>query len=329
MIVFRSFFFLNAHASAVKQLTREGDYVIISIRKGDGQVIYIKKMILPSDRVETGVIRDEKRTCFNTFYPFKIFPQKELSEIDFDGITMFYGGNGSGKSTLINVIARKINATRYSEFNDAPLFEEYVERCHIDYFRLPKSSLVLTSDDVFDYALNARSVNESIEYKRNELFDNYAALHAEARRNPEIMRLHGMNDYERWKATMEVLSPKRSLSSYVKNRVERDIDLHSNGETAMRYFLERIDGDALYLLDEPENSLSIEFQIELAKYISATVRATRSQFIIATHSPILLSMEDATIYNLDDYPASTCFWTELPNVRKYFDFFMEHKEEFD
>ena len=97
----------------------------------------------------------------------------------------------------------------------------------------------------------------------------------------------------------------------------------------MRYFLERIEDDAVYLLDEPENSLSIEFQIELAEYISATARATRSQFIIATHSPILLSMENAKVYNLDAYPASVCRWTDLPNVRKYFDFFMEHKEEFD
>ena len=96
----------------------------------------------------------------------------------------------------------------------------------------------------------------------------------------------------------------------------------------MRCFLDRIDGDALYFLDEPENSLSIEYQIELAEYIVATARATSSQFIIATHSPILLSMKGATVYNLDAYPACRCKWTDLPNVRKYFDFFMEHKDEF-
>lgn len=69
----------------------------------------------------------------------------------------------------------------------------------------------------------------------------------------------------------------------------RDINLHSNGETAMRFFIDRIDEDAVYFLDDPENSLSVEFQIELAEYIEATGRATRSQFIIATHSPIFLS----------------------------------------
>ena len=33
-------------------------------------------------------------------------------------------------------------------------------------------------------------------------------------------------------------------------------------------------------------------------------------------------------FNLDDYPASVCKWTDLPNVRKYFDFFMDRREEF-
>ena len=291
-------------------------------------MIYARRLTLPSEYAEIKVIENEKRTCFNTFYPFKIFPEKKLSEVDFDGITMFYGGNGSGKSTLINVIARKMNSVRYSEFNGAPLFDKFTEMCLVEYSKMPQRSCVLTSDDVFDYVLNARSVNEGIEDKRNELFENYISVHREAVTNPDIMRLKGIDDYERWKTTMEILSPKRSQSSYIKKRVARDIDLHSNGETAMRYFLDRIDGDAVYLLDEPENSLSIELQIELAEYISATARATRSQFIIATHSPVLLSMNGARIYNLDDYPASVCSWTELPNVRKYFDFFMEHKEEF-
>lgn len=291
-------------------------------------MVYARKFILPSEHAEIQVIKNEQRTCFNSFYPFKIFSEKRLFEIDFDGITIFYGGNGSGKSTLINVMAHKMGAVRYSHFNGAPLFDKYVGMCSVVYARTPKISYVLTSDDVFDYVLNARSVNVGIDDRRNKLFDNYIAVHNEAVSNPEIMRLNGLDDYERWKTTMEILSPRHSQSSYIKKRVAKDIVLHSNGETAMRYFLERIDEDAVYFLDEPENSLSIEFQIQLAEYIAATARATRSQFIIATHSPILLSMKNAKIYNLDCFPASVCEWTELPNVRKYFDFFMEHREEF-
>jgi predicted ATPase len=110
--------------------------------------------------------------------------------------------------------------------------------------------------------------------------------------------------------------------------VARDVDLHSNGETAMQYFIDRIDEDALYILDEPENSLSIERQLELCEYITATARSTDSQFIIATHSPVLLSMRGARIYDLDAYPACVKRWTELENVRRYFEFFMDHREEF-
>ena len=292
-------------------------------------MIYIKKLTLPSEFAEAKAIELEKRTCFNTFYPFKIFPEMRLGSLDFDGITMLYGGNGSGKSTLINVLAHKMRAGRYSEFNDAPLFDRFTEMCSLDYIRTPRRSCVLTSDDVFDYVLKARTVNENINGQRNELFDKYVSIHGQAMSNPDILRLNGLDDYERWSETMEILSPRKSQSSYVKKRTARDIDLYSNGQTAMRYFLERIEDDAVYLLDEPENSLSIEFQIELAEYISATARVGRTQFIIATHSPVFLAMKEAKIYNLDSYPASVCRWTELPNVRKYFDFFMQHKHEFE
>ncbi len=291
-------------------------------------MIYVNKLTLPSEIAEIEVIKNEKRTCFHTFYPFKIFPDKGLREVRFDDITMFYGGNGSGKSTLINAMAHKMGAVRYSDFNDAPLFDRFVGMCSVDYAKMPRASYVLTSDDVFDYVLGARSINEKIDDVRNELFDKYVSVHHQMISDPEIGRMHGLDDYERWKEVREIISPKKSQSSYIKKRVVQDVDLHSNGETAMRYFIDRIDQDAVYFLDEPENSLSIELQIELADYIAATARATRSQFIIATHSPVFLSMQRARIYNLDDYPASVCKWTELPNVRRYFEFFMQHREEF-
>ena len=292
-------------------------------------MVYVRNLILPSEIAEIEFIKNEKRTCFSTFYPFKIFPEKGLREVRFDDITMLYGGNGSGKSTLLNVLARKMGAVRYSEFNDAPLFHTFVGMCAVDYAKMPRASYVLTSDDVFDYALKARSINEGIDDQRNELFDKYVAVHRQMAYDPEIGQMHGLDDYERWREVREIISPKKSQSSYIKKRVVNDIDLCSNGETAMRYFLDRIDEDAVYFLDEPENSLSIERQIELADYIAATARATRSQFIIATHSPVFLSMHRAKIYNLDDYPAQVCKWTDLPNVRRYFDFFMAHRHEFD
>lgn len=291
-------------------------------------MIYLKSLTLPSDKAETAFIQGECRTCFNTFYPFKIFPGKDLNQVKFDSITMFYGGNGSGKSTLLNIISRKMGATRFTNFNYSPFFDKFVEMCRADFFRQPRKSFVLTSDDVFDYVLNARAVNETIDDERERLIDKYIEIYGKAQTNPEIGLLKGLDDYDRWKETRDILSPKRTQSQFVRKRVAGDVDLYSNGETAMRYFVDRIDEDAVYFLDEPENSLSIEFQLELKDYITATARSTRSQFVIATHSPVLLSIENAKIYNLDSYPVEECQWTELPNVRKYFDFFMSHKDEF-
>ena len=90
-----------------------------------------------------------------------------------------------------------------------------------------------------------------------------------------------------------------------------------------------IEEDALYLLDEPENSLSASRQIELAEYLEETVRYMGCQLIISTHSPFLLSMKGAKIYDLDARPADIKPWTELENVRAYYDFFMKHKEAFE
>jgi predicted ATPase len=293
------------------------------------KMVYLKRFILPSDRAETEFIMSENRTIYNTFYPFKVFPDKDLRVVDFENITIFYGGNGSGKSTLINVISEKLGAMRYSEFNSSPFFDRFVEHCYTEIHRRAQRCVVLSSDDVFDYVLNARTVNDGLDERRNALIDEYMEIYNATMENPELGLLKGLDDYERWAKNREILSKRRTQSSYVKKRVACDVDLYSNGETAMRYFLDRINDDGIYLLDEPENSLSAELQIELADYLLATVRATRSQFIIATHSPILLAIPGAKIYNLDARPATPCRWTELPNVRRYFDFFMEHLSDFD
>lgn len=292
-------------------------------------MIYVNKLKLVSEYDEIEFMKNEKRSYFNTFYPFKIFTDKGLPVVNFGHITMLYGGNGSGKSTLVNILADKINANRYSQYNDAPLFNTYTSMCSVEYNRRPLVRCVLTSDDVFDYVLKARSVNDGIDRRRNNLVDKYIAVKRESSMNPYSNQLKSLDDYERWKETRQILSPANSQSKYVKDRVPQDIDLFSNGETAMKYFVDSIDADGVYILDEPENSLSIERQIELSQYIQATARLMQSQFIIATHSPVLLSMKGAVIYNLDAYPVQTCQWTQLPNVRKYYDFFMEHSEEFD
>ena len=178
----------------------------------------------------------------------------------------------------------------------------------------------MTSDDVFDYLLNIRYLNDGIDIRREELFEDYLS------RKYADHQLKSMADYAEWKESYDAKS--KSQSKFVKERLMRNVDMFSNGESAMRYFVDHITENALYLLDEPENSLSIALQQELCKYIVDSARHFGCQFIMSTHSPILLSIKDALIYDLDSDPVKTSDWTELENVRRYFDFFEEHRNEF-
>ena len=82
------------------------------------------------------------------------------------------------------------------------------------------------------------------------------------------------------------------------------------------------------MLDEPENSLSPKKQLELKEFIEKAARFFGCQFIIATHSPFLLSAGGAKIYDMDAVPVDIKCWTELASVRTYYYFFHEHEEEF-
>lgn len=289
-------------------------------------MIYLNQLKLTSVEDEADALTKQRRTCFGTMYPFKIFPLKKLEYVDFSPVTIFYGGNGSGKTTLLNIIAEKIDAIRHSQYNSSPFFENYVSKCKIYGSEIPQNSQILSSDDVFDFVMNMRYLNDNVDFHREELFRGYGLHHYKSVCEEGYTNLHGLEDYDRWKEVHDALS--KTQSKFVKERLARNVDMYSNGETAMRYFTEHIDRDAIYLLDEPENSLSVKFQLDLAKYISDSARYFGCQFIISTHSPILLSIENAKIYDLDSVPVTTREWTELENVRMYYEFFKEHDCEF-
>ena len=282
--------------------------------------VYLRSFDLASDSRETKFILDQKMTCFNGIYPFKIFPNKGLRSLEFEPITIFYGGNGSGKTTLLNVIAEKTRIARHSAFSGSAFFSDYVSMCKMDAARIPNDSQILTSDDVSDYLLDMRHLNDGIDSRREELMEDYTD------RKYKELRFTSLEDYDKWKEGYD--AKRLSKSRFVKERLMRNVDMFSNGETAMKYYTDRIRDNALYLIDEPENSLSAKFQLDLMEYISIAARYDGCQFIISTHSPFLLSLPQARIYDLDDRPVAVKKWTELENVRAYYDFFMEHQKEF-
>ena len=283
-------------------------------------MIYLRNFSFPSEDREYNFILDEKRTCFDTFYPFKILSKNDFTEIDFEPVTILYGGNGSGKSTALNVIAEKIEASRDTIFNKSNFFKDYVDMCDMDEVKITEIKRIITSDDVFDYILNLRNLNEGIDNKRENLFGDYLDAKYSG------FKMKSLEDYEELKKVNSARS--KTMSKFIRKNLMSNVRLYSNGESAYRYFIEKITENGLYILDEPENSLSPKRQIELMSFIEDSARFFGCQFIISTHSPFLLAIKGAKIYDLDESPVRVKPWTSLENVRTYYDFFKSHDSEF-
>ena len=290
--------------------------------------MYLQEFLMPSRKQEEAYFFDPgnyktRRTCYTTTYPFGVFRYRELEPFEFGNITIFYGGNGSGKSTILNVMAEKLRVKRGAVFNRSDFYEDYISLCDYKTERgipIPAESRIITSDDVFDYLLDIRCINNDIDTTRAKLFDKYISD------KYEPYQLRSMEDYEEFRRRSDAKT--KSQSQYVKERLMRNVQERSNGESALIYFTDSIKDHALYLLDEPENSLSAAMQLELKKYIEESARFFKCQFVIATHSPFLLSMEGAKVYDLDVTPPIPRNWTELENVRLYYEFFAAHAKEF-
>lgn len=287
----------------------------------ENRMVYLKSFIFPSADMEYDFILSIKRTCYDSYYPFRILSNHDLHRLDFDPITILYGGNGSGKSTALNVIAEKTGISRDSVYNKSNFFPDYVKLCNMNTEEdIPNKSRIITSDDVFDYMLNIRNLNEGIDVKRDEIFEEYL----DAKYSQFQMR--SMDDYEQLKKVNN--ARRKTQSRFVRGELMDNIREYSNGESAFIYFTEKIGENGLYLLDEPENSLSPKRQIELTNLLEESARFFGCQFIISTHSPFLLSMRGAKIYNLDENPVEVERWTNLENVRTYYEFFKTHKDKF-
>lgn len=283
--------------------------------------LYLRAFSLPDGDMEFSHALKIKRTCYDSYYPFGVLSAKGLTQATFEPITILCGGNGSGKTTLLNVIAEKLGVKRQSLYNRSSFLEDYLALCHAEMAApLPENSRIITSDDVFDFMLNLRAVNQGIDRHREEMFDEYM----DARYSD--FQLRSMADYDRLRQVND--SRRLTQSRYVRKRLKNNVREHSNGESALLYFEDQVTENGLFLLDEPENSLSPQKQMELCQYLEEAVRFYGCQLIIATHSPFLLALHGARVYDLDADPARVTRWTEIPNVKAYHDFFLAHEKEF-
>ena len=257
-------------------------------------------------------------------YPFHIFLEKEFFNIEFDPITIFYGDNGSGKSTLLNIITETINTDKKVIDRRKPLvksdyFDMYIAKCK--YYlenNIPLGSKIIFSEDIFDNILSKRIENKEKNNQRQELEKQYMQY----KYNP--INYSSLEDL-----SISVETRNKTQSKFIKSRIEENAREFSNGQTSLEFFDKELKEDSLYLLDEPENSLSPKFQIELIQLISELSRFFKCQFVIATHSPFLLSIPNAKIYDLDSIPVMTKNWYELENMKMYYNFFEENKGKFE
>ena len=291
-------------------------------------MIYLKSFNLPKDSwvdcyfspcpyrpTDIPEIYDElfvdSRTIHQSWYPWKTFYNRYFTHIDFGDITIFYGGNASGKTTILNVIAQKLKLQRLSLFNTSPFFESYCQGNGgyelTDQYIAPQAirrGKIIVSDDVFNNILATRQRNLEKDIEIEGVSQQYFA--------------------------MEHVPKSLTMSKFIKRT--KDYRKHaemSNGESGFKYFVEQIEEESLVLLDEPENSLSAELQQVLAHELYNLAHRGRCQLVIATHSPFLLSMPDALIYNLDKTPVQTAKWYELENIKSYYNLFKKHSSSFE
>lgn len=256
-------------------------------------------------------------------YPYGLMSKKEITEIEFAPITIFYGNNGSGKSTLLNIIAESIGIRNKSLGNTSEYFNSYVRKCTPDPSRtIPADATFIRSEDIMEKIVNIRKQNEQIDKKLIGWFEKGVPAEERGTLEAEMYAKHALDDIFDY-------TVNDSFYNHVKGVLFQKNDEQSNGESAMAYFKEVLLPDNLYILDEPENSMAPQYQQELAEYITILAYRLNCQFIIASHSPFMLSMDNARIYDLDSPTCKICKWYELPNMKTYYQLFKRFESKFN
>lgn len=255
------------------------------------------------------------RTLKNpNIYPYSVFRGKYLAPFIFAPITILYGNNGCGKSTVLNIIAHKLGLEGREQYlYSSKYMDKFVEECSFGLgedeegreVSIPGGSRYMKSEDIL---FEIKKIQQEEALEQGYIYEQ---VHRGLSKEQAKSRLYGHVGLD---TRMEII--RFSQEKY------------SNGETAMQILTESILPDHLYLLDEPEVSLSPANQVKMAEKINEMARLLDTQFIIATHSPFLLGTLQGKIYDFDQPDMPERLWTELENMQFFYQFFKRHEEKF-
>ena len=231
-----------------------------------------------------------------TRFPFNLPLIKNFGEIELRSpITFFVGENGSGKSTLLEAIAASINSAAIGGDDlsrDETLDHARVLGKQLKYVWTQKShrGFFLRAEDFFNFTRRLQTMTKELQQIADDFENEYTG-------------------YALGLAKGSVLGQRQALIE----RYGENLDANSHGESFLKLFQARFVPRGLYLMDEPEAPLSPQRQLALLSMLKGMVEQD-AQFIIATHSPILMAFPDAMIYSFDNHPIKEIAFDDVEHV---------------
>jgi predicted ATPase len=232
-------------------------------------------------------------------FPFSVPVVRTLEQLSLDApVTFLVGENGSGKSTILEGIAAAAGLPTVGSVGVGDDETLAAQRALGRAFRLiwrhrTRRGFFLRAEDFFGFT-------KSLAKMRAEFLARLAELELE---------------YQDRSAYAKGLAqgPVRASLADMERRYGVDLDANSHGQSFLKLFSERLVPGGMFLLDEPEAPLSPQSQLALIAMIGDMV-AQDAQFVIATHSPILLAFPGALIYSCDRVPIEAVPFAELEHV---------------
>lgn len=240
-----------------------------------------------------------KDTLPDTF-PYNVPVIRNFQAMTFDAdITFFVGENGSGKSTLLETIACAADLPTIGSISSAhddtlQPQRDLSQRLQWAWQKRTRRGFFMRSEDFFGFA-------KRIQQTRAELERDLQALDDEARDGQSVLSRN-----------LQKMPYARELHA-IKQHYGDGLDAQSHGESYFTLFQSRFVPGGLYLMDEPEAPLSPMRQLALITLLKEMVNQD-AQFIIATHSPILLAYPGATIYTFDEGHINRADYDTLEHV---------------